>query len=780
MVLAIKIRIHRLCTFTLTSLSSVCALAAYASAQALPTTTGIALTGVPSNVITLTATVTSGSTPVTVGQVLFCNASATYCTDINLLGTAQLTSAGTATLKLTPGFGDHSYNAVFTGTPNGATNYAGSTSVALNVLVAGTYPTTTAIAASGSVGEYTLTATVTGSPNTAVAPTGTVSFVDVTNNDSVLGMASLGVATAATNFLNSSSPATLPYPQFVAVADFNGDGNLDLAVPVYSIFTPLADMNIFLGKGNGTFTAGPAFPLTGQNVNNAAVGDFNGDGIADMAISLPDANEVQILLGNGDGSFTAMPAISNPYAARVVAAGDLNGDGNADLVVAGYEVTILLGKGDGTFTVGQTIPITGGGYSVAVGDYNGDGIPDLAIPNNSGSESSPSSVTILLGNGDGTFTQMSQSPPTGIEPLWIAAGDLRGNGILDLVVTNQNDGYPNLGSATVLLGNGDGTFTPTATSPVTGSNPESIAFADFNGDGKPDLAISNAGSNTVTVLLGNGDGTFATPLSFHAGINPIFAAVGDFNDDGLPDLAAANNYPNFTVTVLLDQFTETATATATGISPMGTGTHLVNATYPGNISFSASTSSTVGLTAVSPPSFAVTGTAVTVAPGATTRNTSTITVTPSGGFTGSVALTATITSDPVDSQNPPTLSFGSTSPVNITGVSPATATLTISTTAATSGALAYAMHPRLRWYSAVGTLALVLLFVPPFGIPVQGRKRTRLAQFVSVVVLAGGLAACSSSSGSGNPGTTPGTYTVSVTGTSGNIISTTSVTLTVQ
>jgi hypothetical protein len=135
--------------------------------------------------------------------------------------------------------------------------------------------------------------------------------------------------TTGLSFVNSSNPATNPWPQSVAVADFNGDGKLDLAVPVYSIFTPLSDMNILLGNGDGTFTPGPAFPLTGQNVNNTAVGDFNGNGKPDLAISLPDANEVQVLLGNGDGTFTPMPAISVD-GVFVVATGDFNGDGKAD------------------------------------------------------------------------------------------------------------------------------------------------------------------------------------------------------------------------------------------------------------------------------------------------------------------------------------------------------------------------------------------------------------------------------------------------------------------
>ena len=792
-----KISMHRVCTLTLIALLSFFAFAAQAAAQATPTTMTLAVTsaGAPvtsvasGSVVTLTATVKSGSAAVTVGQVNFCDASATYCTDIHLLGTAQLTSAGTASLSFVPGIGSQSYKAVFAATPNGATAYAGSSSSAVALSVTGTYPTTTAIAASGSVGDYSLTATVSGDAPVLAALAGTVSFLDTTNSNSVLGTAALGTETAVLSFSNSSNPATNPFPQSVAVADFNGDGKLDLVVPVYSIFTPLSDMNLLLGNGDGTFTAGPAFPLTGQNVNNAAVGDFNGDGNADVAISLPDANEIQVLLGSGDGSFTPMPAIS-VNGVFVVATGDFNGDGKPDLVTVNPgpgTLTILLGNGDGTFTEGATIttPANGPGgvavapASVVVGDFNGDGIPDLAVANTPRfDQGALGSATILLGNGDGTFTAEAESPAAGGQPLFITAGDFNGDGKLDLAVSDMNHGYPELGTLTVLLGNGDGTFTPTAVSPQTGSIPYSVAIGDFNGDGNADLVTADAGSNIVTVLLGNGDGTFAAPLSSAAGTDPIFGAVGDFNGDGTPDLAVANNTTS-SVTVLLGHETQTATATATGISPVGTGTHLVDASYPGDSNFSASISSTVGLTAVPPPSFTLSGTAVSVAPGATTGNTSTITVTPSGGFTGSVALTAAITFMPTGAKDLPTLSFGSTSPVIITG-NAGTATLTISTTAATSGALAYPARPGVRWYAAGGTtLAFVLLF--GIGIPVRGRsKRTRLGLLVFLAILAGGLLACGGGGGISNPGTTPGTYTVTVTGTSGSTTATGAVTLTVQ
>jgi hypothetical protein len=129
-------------------------------------------------------------------------------------------------------------------------------------------------------------------------------------------------------------------------------------------------------------------------------------------------------------------------------------------------------------------------------------------------------------------------------------------------VTNLNDGNPIPGTVTILIGKGNGFFRPTAESPQTGPVPYSIAVADFNGDGKADLAVADAGSNTVTVLLGRGDGSFVTAASPATGTSPNYAAVGDFNGDGVPDLAVANNVSN-TVTVLL---TQKGPATAAGSS----------------------------------------------------------------------------------------------------------------------------------------------------------------------------------------------------------------------
>ena len=343
-------------------------------------------------------------------------------------------------------------------------------------------------------------------------------------------------------------------PWAVATADFNGDGALDLAVVNYLPGT----VSVLLGNGDGTFRPTPIFFGGDNGPSSVAVGDFNGDGRPDLVLANFKSTTVSVFLGKGDGTFSMPLLFSAGTSPAFAAVGDFNGDGKQDLAVANYfstTVSVLLGKGDGTFGPPVSFAAGPSPQVVAVGDLNRDGKLDLAVAN-----AGSSTAAVMLGRGDGTFQPPQAFDVGGINPTYIAMGDLRGLGTLDLVVATYGCFYyspcPVVShTISVLLGNGDGTFNP----PLffeAGSGPNSVTVADFNGDGRQDLAVADYGpstqrATTVAVLLGNGDGTFQPPLTFDAGISPAFAAANDFNRDSSLDLAVVN-YDGATVSVLLN------------------------------------------------------------------------------------------------------------------------------------------------------------------------------------------------------------------------------------
>jgi hypothetical protein len=198
---------------------------------------------------------------------------------------------------------------------------------------------------------------------------------------------------------------------------------------------------------------------------------------------------------------------------------DLNGDGKPDLVLAnrvGNTMSVLLGNGDGSFQPQQTFQVGSYPFSVAVADVNGDGKRDLVVANygifdHSTGQVTGSDVWVLLGQGDGTFAPQ-QAFPAGPQPTSVVVADVNGDGIPDLVVANAGDSASS-GCVSVLLGNGDGSFQNQQTFQV-GSYPSSVAVADVNGDGKPDLVTVAGSPGHVSVLLGNGDGSFQTQQTF--------------------------------------------------------------------------------------------------------------------------------------------------------------------------------------------------------------------------------------------------------------------------
>jgi hypothetical protein len=291
---------------------------------------------------------------------------------------------------------------------------------------------------------------------------------------------------------------------------------------------------VVLGNVDGGFNP-PVSYATGPQPTAVVSGDFNNDGILDLAVTdgncayqeagmalsilVCDAGTVSILLGNGDGSFQPHLDYATGKGPSALAAGDFNGDGKLDLAIVNAEdnsVSVLLGQGDGTFQpqVVYKVPI---GQGLVIGDFNNDHKLDLAV----------GGPSVMLGNGDGTFqppiTYVGSTQQTG--PA-LAAADFNLDGNLDLYAGDA-----------LFLGNGDGTFVLHATYPV--ANADAAAAADLNRDGKPDLVIAQ--QSGVSVLLGNGDGSFQTTVKYSGAYYATDVLVADVNGDGRLDLALANS-----------------------------------------------------------------------------------------------------------------------------------------------------------------------------------------------------------------------------------------------
>ena len=380
-------------------------------------------------------------------------------------------------------------------------------------------------------------------------------------------------------------------PYSVAIADVNGDGKLDLVIAneQQSKTDPAGSISVLLGKGDGTFHAAANYSSGGESAYSIAIADVNGDGKLDLVVangclgSNCSTGSVGVLLGKGDGSFEKVRTYSSGAASVFgshVAIGDLNGDGKLDLAVATTGpgcgngcpkglIGVLLGNGDGTFKKAKTYGT--GGFdaigSVAIADVNGDKKPDLVVANYCASECSyppvEGSVGVLLGNGNGTFQRVKTYPSGGDGAVSVAVADLNKDGKPDILVANCGPeacgpGSPG-GNVGVLLGRGNGTFKPVVNYPAANS-PFDVVAADVNGDGKLDIVVSNWG--TPNAALNDGAVTVLQGRG-----NGTFRAAQTFPSGGAeaPSVAVADVNNDGRLDIALACVADTLKQTSTGV-----------------------------------------------------------------------------------------------------------------------------------------------------------------------------------------------------------------------
>jgi VCBS repeat protein/S-layer family protein len=430
-----------------------------------------------------------------------------------------------------------------------------------------------------------------------------------------------------------SPPTNYPVgeaPSAVTSADFNNDGNLDLAV----VNNTPGTVSMLLGNGMGGFASAGDFAV-GNAPSDVTAADFNHDGNADLAVaragSSPD--NVSVVLGNGTGGFgppTLMVAGTLPARVRV---GDFNEDGHPDMVfsnVNSNNVSLFLGNGMGGFSPPTNFPAGARPLGIRVGDFNEDGNLDIVVSNNV----NPSTVSVLLGNGMGGFGPPT-SYPSGQDTGPLDIGDFNEDGNLDVALSS--------GSAiAVLLGNGSGGFGAPTEHP-TGGVSSSIVVRDFTQDGHLDIASANVipPEVAVTVQAGNGAGGFAPPVIFPAGFLSSSIEAGDFNEDGGLDLAVSNSGDD-NLSVLLNNCQAATTTTPTAISTVTlTSTPVANT--------ATQTATPTGTVAVT--STATTSATQTITPTATSSTPAPVTSTPTRTVAPPTATACTVSFTDVPPSN---------------------------------------------------------------------------------------------------------------------------------
>ncbi len=321
-------------------------------------------------------------------------------------------------------------------------------------------------------------------------------------------------------------------PGAIVAADLDSDGSLDLAVPDCDT----GDISILPGNGDGTFQPRQDVAVDGHSSTLVAA-DVDGDSHVDLA-SVVDYWFVTVLLGNGDGTFRAEPRLAAGIGLGVDRVStDLDGDSNLDLVIAsGAGITALRRNGDGTIQSTEELVVGDNPVALVGADFDGDARLDLAVANYGSRD-----ISVLLGNGDGTLQAEIRLPAfmARAGPTALAASDFDGDGLLDLAAANLASGdIIASGDVSVFLGNGDGTFHVLEERFPAAMEPAAIVAADFNTDGRTDLAVMNSFSRDVSVLLGSGNGTFQPQQRFGIAGYSTSLVAADLDGDRRADLFA--------------------------------------------------------------------------------------------------------------------------------------------------------------------------------------------------------------------------------------------------
>jgi VCBS repeat protein/FG-GAP repeat protein len=355
----------------------------------------------------------------------------------------------------------------------------------------------------------------------------------------------------------------------VAAGDFDGDGKMDLVVSN----DDADNVSVLWGSGTGSFLDSGAPISVGIAPFAVAVGDFNNDGKLDIATSDEIGNTVTVLLNQGNRAFAPAMSTDTGGSPQALVVADFNGDHFADVATANNfdgTVTILFGVGDGTLFIAQSVTVGAEPVGLALANLNGDTLPDLVVTNSGGGADGNGTVSVLKGVAGGMFQAQPEialpascGTPTCV-PVAVTIADLNGDHKPDIIVAN-NEGD----TASVLLNNGDlanhcsvttasscsvdtdcqmgetclPIFAPSSTLSSSFSvtpSPEWIVAADFDGDGRIDIATSGDFDDKVSVLVGNGDGTFMPSVDFEVGASPYGIVAANLNGDGKPDIASAN------------------------------------------------------------------------------------------------------------------------------------------------------------------------------------------------------------------------------------------------